>query len=87
MDGDSLPDNTKGKLEAIFEETYNSLSFEACDEFFRVVSKVSLLASDELLSRRRVLQDNQSQTGVTNSTDVLSPGQVVFEVCFFFSRN
>ena len=78
-----MTDKTKGKLEKIFEETYNSLSFEACDEFFRVVSKVSLLASDELSSRRRFLEAaNQNQTGVANSTDVISPGQAVFEVSF-----
>jgi hypothetical protein len=63
-----ISSSTKQRLEEVFLETYNDLSFRACDEFFRVVSSVGLMIKEDLGLERKLQQAERNATSV-NSTD------------------
>jgi hypothetical protein len=71
VDPSKLSEQTIETLEKIFQDTYNSLTFQACDDFFRVVSSVGVVAADEIDGRS--LQGVGSANGGTasNSTVLL----------------
>ena len=53
-----ITNETKKLMEQEFVRTYNKLSFQACDEFFRVVSDVGLVITQRKESDNRLLQES-----------------------------
>mgnify|MGYP000729722432 CR=1 FL=1 len=79
IDARSLSNETKDNLQSVFQESYNSLSFGSCDEFFRVVSEVSLTVLTEVPGRR--LQDNSSfGNSSSGNAEPDRGGQAVFQI-------